>query len=53
MGSILRKNSSVEDKVDRLIAIEAELRNEDISDYVVSFDTCDQAVEQLKEILKI
>jgi guanylate kinase len=53
MGSILRKNSSVEDKVDRLIAIEAELRNEDICDYVVSFDTYDQAVEQLKEILKI
>ncbi len=53
MGSILRKNSSIEDKVDRLIAIEAELRNEDICDYVVSFDTYDQAVEQLKEILKL
>ena len=53
MGSILRKNSSNEDKVNRLLAIEPELRNENLCDYVVEFDTYEQAVEQLKNILKI
>ena len=53
MGSILRKNSSNDDKVNRLLAIEPELRNENLCDYVVEFDTYDQAVEQLKNILKI
>ena len=53
MGSILRKNSSDEDKVNRLMAIEPELRNENLCDYVVEFDTYDEAVEKLKDILKI
>ena len=53
MASILRKNSSIEDKVDRLIAIEHEKRNAEICDYVVEFDTYDEAVEQIKDILKI
>jgi len=53
MASILRKNSSIEDKVDRLIAIESEEQNADICDYVVQFDTYDQAVEQLCDILDI
>ncbi len=53
MASILRKNSSVEDKVNRLIGIEFEKRNADICDYVVCFDTYDQAVEQLCDILGI
>ena len=53
MGSILRKNSSDEDKVNRLLAIEPELRNENLCDYVVQFDTYDQAIEQLRKILKI
>lgn len=53
MSSILRKNSSVEDKVNRLIAIETEKQNAEICDYVVSFDTYDQAVKQLCEILAI
>ena len=53
MASILRKNSSVEDKVNRLIAIEHEKRNADICDYVVDFDTYDEAVSQLQQILHI
>ncbi len=53
MGSILRKNSSIEDKVDRLIAIEAELRNAEICDYVVEFDTYEDAVAQLAQLLKL
>jgi len=53
MASILRKNSSVEDKVDRLIAIEFEKKNADICDYVVAFDSYDEAVVQLRKILSI
>ena len=51
MGSILRKNSSIEDKVNRLMAIDPELRNENLCDYVIDFETYDQAVQQLKDIL--
>lgn len=51
MTSILRKNSSIEDKVNRLIAIESERQNSEICDYIVSFDTYDEAVEQIVEIL--
>ena len=53
MASILRKNSSIEDKVNRLIAIESEKQNAEICDYVVKFDNYDQAVEQLCSILGI
>lgn len=53
MASILRKNCSVEDKVNRLTAIEAEQQNAEICDYVVSFDTYEQALDQLYEILHI
>ena len=51
MGSILRKNSSVEDKVNRLMAIEYEQQNAELCDYVVDFHAYDEAVEQLCEIL--
>ena len=53
MSSILRKNSSIEDKVNRLIAIDAERKNADICDYVVEFDNYDQAVDQICDILHI
>jgi guanylate kinase len=53
MASILRKNSSVEDKVNRLIAIESEKQNAEICDYVVKFDTYEQAITQLCDILEI
>lgn len=52
IASILRKNSSIEDKTNRLIAIESEKQNAEICDYVVEFDTYDQAVEQLRSILQ-
>lgn len=51
MASILRKNSSVEDKVNRLIAIESERQNAEVCDYVVKFDTYEDAAEQILEIL--
>lgn len=53
IASILRKNSSVEDKVNRIISIESEKQNAEICDYVVSFDTYEQAVEQICRILQI
>jgi guanylate kinase len=51
MANILRKNSSIEDKVNRLSAIEYEEQNAELCDYVVRFDTYDDAVRQLNEIL--
>lgn len=53
MAAILRKNSSIEDKVNRLIAIESEDKNAQICDYIVSFDTYDAAVCQICELLQI
>lgn len=53
MTSILRKNSSIEDKVNRLISIEAEKQNAEICDYVVSFDTYENALAQILNILHI
>jgi guanylate kinase len=52
MASILRKNSSIEDKVNRLSAIDYEEQNAALCDYVVSFDNYDDAVEQLHAILR-
>lgn len=51
MANILRKNSSIEDKVNRLTAIEYEEKNAALCDYVISFDTYDEALEQLNYIL--
>ena len=53
LASVLRKNSSVEDKVNRIVAMESEKRNAQICDYVVEFDTYDQAVDQICQILHI
>ncbi len=53
MANILRKNSSIEDKVNRLTAIEYEQQNAELCDYVVSFETYDEAEEKLSTILNI
>ena len=53
LSAIVRKNSSVEEKVNRSIAIDSEKQNADICDYVVEFDTYDEAVSQLCELLDI
>lgn len=52
MASILRKNSSIEDKVNRLSAIDYEEQNAALCDYVITFDNYDDAVEQLCSILE-
>ena len=54
MANILRKNSSVEDKVNRLTAIEYEEKNAELCDYVVNFDSSyEDAFDQLCRILRI
>ena len=53
MANILKKNSSIEDKVNRLTAIEYEQLNADICDYVVDFENYDDALTQLCTILGI
>lgn len=52
MANILRKNSSIEDKVNRLTAIEYEEKNAALCDYVIEFETYDEAHEKLNKILK-
>lgn len=51
MRNILKKNSSIEDKVNRLCAIEYEEKNAALCDYVIDFHSYDEAMEQLKDIL--
>lgn len=53
LSSILRKNSSIEDKANRILAIDFENKNASICDYIVEFDSYDQAVQQICDILKI
>ena len=52
MTNILRKNSSIEDKINRLNAIEYVDKNAALCDYVISFEGYDEALEQLSNILK-
>jgi len=51
MANILRKNASIENKVNRLCAIDYEQQNADICDYVIDFENYDDAVQQLCRIL--
>ncbi len=53
MSAILRKNSSIEDKVNRLTSLEFEKQNAEICDYIVEFDEYDEALDQLRRILKV
>ncbi len=53
LSNILQKNSSVEDKVNRIVAIDFEEQNARICDYVIEFDDYEQATEKLAQILKI
>ncbi len=53
LSNILRKNSSIEDKINRIVAIDAEKQNARICDYIVEFTAYDEAVEQLCRILGV
>ena len=51
LTAILEKDTPVQDKVNRLLAIEAETRNAQICDYVVKLESCEQAADQILESL--
>jgi hypothetical protein len=51
MANILNKNSSVEDKINRLLALEYVDKNAELCDFVVTFEEYDDALSQLKGIL--
>ncbi len=53
LSAILRKNCSLEDKINRIVAIDHEDQTADICDYVIEFDQYNEAIEQLCEILHI
>ena len=52
MANILKKNSSIEDKVNRLVALEYVDKNAALCDYVISFDDYDTAFGKLSNLLK-
>ncbi len=49
--AILKKDCSIEDKTNRLLAISAETRNAEVCDYTVIFDDCEQAVQRIRQKL--
>lgn len=53
LSAILRKNSSIDDKINRILSIDFEKKNAEICDFVVSFDSYDEAMGQLKEIFGV
>ena len=53
LTALLGKDIPVEEKVNRLLAIDSETQNAQICDYTVSFDSCDDAVDQILSGLKI
>lgn len=53
LNTILRKNSTIKDKINRIIGIDAEKQNSEICDYIVEFENYDDAINQICKILKI
>ena len=51
--AILEKDCSIEDKANRLLAIEVETRNSQVCDYTVAFENCEQAVKEIREKLGV
>ena len=51
--SILNKNSTNEDKINRLISISDEKNNADICDYTISYNTYDEACDEIIKLLNL
>ena len=51
IAKILNKNSTIEDKVNRIVSIEAEQHNEDICDYVINFTSYEDCANQILSVL--
>ena len=52
LNAILKKNTSVEDKVNRLLSVEAEIKNAQVCDYVVEMNDCEDTARRICESLK-
>ena len=53
LTAVLDKELPTPDKVNRIIAIESEIKNAHICDYTVSFENSRQAVAQIREKLNL
>lgn len=53
LTALLNKDIPVEEKVNRLLAIDSETQNAQVCDYTVSYDTCEDAVERILTGLQI
>ena len=53
LTALLEKDAPTPDKVNRILAIEAETKNAHICDYTVNFDSCENAVAQICEKLHL
>lgn len=53
LTAVLEKDIPVQEKVNRLLALESERKNAEVCDYVVEFESCEQAVEQILDKLGI
>ena len=53
LNAILEKDLSQADKVSRILALEAELQNAEVCDFVVKYESTAQAVRQICEGLHI
>ena len=54
VGAVLEKNLSNSEKVSRLLALDAETKNADICDYVISGESPEQAAKEImKELFKV
>jgi guanylate kinase len=53
LSAILEKDVPTPDKVNRIIAIESEIKNAHICDYTVTFQSSEQAVSQIREKLSL
>jgi len=47
LASLLKKDLSIDEKVSRLLSLEAEQKNAEICDYIVPVDTYDQAAQEI------
>ncbi len=53
LTALLEKDAPTPDKVNRILAIEAETKNAHICDYTVNFQSCEKAVAQICEKLSL
>ncbi len=53
LTSILEKEIPTKEKVNRLLALETERQNAEVCDYVVEFESCEKAVQEIREKLNL